>query len=304
MSVTKASCMGICAIIIWSAFAALIRDITEHFTVLGGIALIYTVSSVSLCLYNRGLPNIRKLPKLYLLLCGLLFVSYEMLLAYAIGIAKTRQQFIEVNLINYLWPCLVILLAIFINRQKVTLLFLPGLFLSFLGVVWSISGGDGISIFKTINHIKLDPIPYLLAFIAALLWALYCNLSKRYSNGNNGVPLFFIAIAAIAWIQYFVHAETINTPNAFAIIELLIVGILIAVSYACWEVGIQKGNILLLAVFSYFTPISSILFATFWFDTVLTRFFWYGVFMVTLGALLCWLSTKNINKRQSHLSNK
>lgn len=296
MSATKASCMGICAIIIWSTFAALIRDITEHFGVLGGVALIYTFSSVFLCIYNNGLPNIRKFPKVYLLLCGLLFVAYEILLSIAIGTAKTRQQFIEVNLINYLWPCLVILLSIFINRQKVTLLFWPGLCLSFLGVAWSISGEGGFSVLNMANHIKEDPVPYLLAFTAALLWGLYCNLSKRYSNGNNGVPLFFIIIAMLLWIQYFMHSATIKIPSIFAVIELVIVGILIAISYACWEVGIQKGNMLLLAVFSYFTPVSSILFASFWFNTPITLSFWYGVCMVTVGSLLCWFSTRIIYK--------
>lgn len=304
MSITKATCIGVCAIAIWSTFAALIRDITEHFGVLGGAALIYTVSSVFLCLYNRGLPNIRRFPKVYLLFCGLLFVAYEILLSFAIGIAKTKQQFLEVNLINYLWPCLVILLSIFINKQKVTLLFWPGLCLSFLGVVWSISGDEGLSVLNTMHHIKADPLPYLLAFIGAFLWGLYCNLSKHYSNGNNGIPIFFIVIASVLWLQYFIHTGSMKTPSVMAIIELLIVGVLIAVSYGCWEVGIQKGNMLLLAVFSYFTPVSSILFATFWFNTPLTLSFWYGVCMVTLGSLLCWFSTIIISKQQNNLPEK
>lgn len=296
MTSVKASILGIIAILIWSCFTALIRTLTESFGVIAGAALIYTIGAITLCIYNKGVPNIRKFPKSYLLGCGILFVIYEILLSMAVGLASSRQQSIEVSLINYLWPCLIVFLSLFINKQKVSLLFWPGIALSFLGVAWSISGESGFNIYNLINNIKTDPIPYLLAFIAAFLWGLYCNLSKRFNNGNNGVPLFFIAIAVVLWIKFLLGSEKIGQVNFSAIVELLLVGTFIAVAYAFWEIGIQKGNMLLLAILSYFTPIASVLFSAIWLETPLTISFWYGVIMVTIGSLLCWLATRVTNK--------
>lgn len=298
MTSIKATLLGIIAIAIWSCFTALMRTITESFGVVAGAALIYTVGAIALCIYNKGIPNIKKFPIRYLLMCGSLFVIYEILLSMAVGSANTRQQSIEVSLVNYLWPCAIVLLSLFINKQKVSLLFWPGIAMSFLGVAWSLSGEQGLNVYQLANNISSDPIPYLLAFIAAFLWGLYCNLSKRYNNGNNGVPLFFICIAVLLWIKFLFGSEKIAQVNAIAVIELLAVGVFIAIAYAFWEIGIQKGNMILLAILSYFTPIASILFSAFWLDTALTLSFWYGVIMVTVGSLLCWLATR-INKKSA-----
>ena len=49
---------------------------------------------------------------------SLLFVSYEICLALSVGLAGSRQQAIEVGMVNYLWPSLTILFAILFNGQK------------------------------------------------------------------------------------------------------------------------------------------------------------------------------------------
>lgn len=291
MTHSKATAFGIIAILIWSTFTALIRSLTESFGVTGGLALIYTIGAIFLCL-KTGIPSIRKFPKVYLLGCGLLFVLYEILLSQAVGLADNRQQAIEVTLINYLWPSLVVLFSIWINQQRINFLLWPGVALSFAGVIWSISDSSNFDISALVNNIKANSTPYLLAFIAAILWGLYCNFSRRFNNGKNGVPLFFIAIAILLWIKFILGSEKILSVNFTAIVELIIVGGFIALSYSFWEIGLQRGNLLLLAILSYFTPIFSILFAAIWLNTVPNLSFWYGVIMVTLGSLLCWLATK------------
>lgn len=291
---SKATLLGVFAILIWSTFTAVIRTLTESFGVTAGTALMYSVGAIFLCLQNRGIPNIKKFPKAYLLVCGPILVIYEIVLSQAIGLAVSRQQSIEVSLINYLWPCLIVLFAIFINKQRVKPFFWLGIGLSFMGVIGSVSGENGFDLAGFIARIKVDPLPYLLAFLAALLWGLYCNLSKRFSNGNNGIPLFFIVIAILLWIKFLLGSEQIVMASVASIVELLVVGVLIACSYAFWEVGIQKGNMLLLAILSYFAPVSSVLFSALWLQTTLSLSFWYGVIMVVAGSVLCWLATRNI----------
>ena len=54
----------------------------------------------------------------------------------------------------------------------------------------------------------------------------------------------------------------------------------------------MKGNMTLLAIASYFTPVLSCLFGTVWIGANLTMSFWNGVMILVAGSLVCWLSTR------------
>jgi drug/metabolite transporter (DMT)-like permease len=86
--------------------------------------------------FYRRFPNLRQIPRRYLLAGSVLFVSYEICLALSLGYAASRQQAIEVGMVNYLWPSLTILFAILFNGQKSSWLVIPGLLLALLGVGW------------------------------------------------------------------------------------------------------------------------------------------------------------------------
>ncbi|VEC78241.1 Permease of the drug/metabolite transporter (DMT) superfamily [Raoultella ornithinolytica] len=79
--------------------------------------MIYTLSGL-LLLATVGFPGCGQMPRAYLLAGSLLFVSYEICLALSLGFAGSRQQAIEVGMVNYLWPSLTILFAILFNGQK------------------------------------------------------------------------------------------------------------------------------------------------------------------------------------------
>lgn len=53
-----------------------------------------------------------------------------------------------------------------------------------------------------------------------------------------------------------------------------------------------RGNITVLAVASYFTPVLSCLFGAVWLGADLTAAFWTGVGFVVLGSLVCWHATR------------
>lgn len=75
-------------------------------------------------------------------------------------------------------------------------------------------------------------------------------------------------------------------------VTLLLTGIVMGSGYALWNVAILRGNMLLLATLSYFTPVISTLFSSLILGVVLGLSFWQGVIMVTLGSLICWWVTR------------
>ncbi|NIY49174.1 aromatic amino acid DMT transporter YddG [Cedecea colo] len=287
----RATLFGLLAILLWSTSVGLLRSISEQFGPVSGAALIYTVSAVCLCL-ARGLPKIRELPPRYLWIGGALFVTYEIFLALAIGLAHSRSQSLELGMINYLWPSLTIVLALFINQQRAGLWLWPGLALSLAGIIRVMKGDGAWSPAQMGQNIVDNPLAYGLAFAAALIWALYCNLTRRWSLGKNGVSLFFCATALVLWGKYsFVNAAPLHFTFS-ATLQLLFMGVSTAVAYSAWNAGIQRGNMALLATASYFTPVLSAFIASLWLGLHPGWPFWQGVAMVVGGSLLCWLATR------------
>jgi drug/metabolite transporter (DMT)-like permease len=270
----------------------LIHSVSELLGPIGGIAMIYTSAS-ALLIVTFGVPKIKTFPWKYLLIGGFLFVAYEMSFALAIGYAKNGAQAIEVNIVNYLWPCLTIVFAIIFTKQKSTLLIIPGLALSFLGVCWVLGGEKGLDLSVMISNIKSNTFSYVLAFVGAFIWAAYCIVTKKLAEGKNGTTLFFILIAIVLWVQFFISGGVALNLSIRAIIYVLMAGCAVGFGYASWNFGILYGNVSILASASYFTPILSSLLASLFLNVPLSVPFWQGVFMVCLGSVLCWQATKD-----------
>lgn len=251
-----ATCAGLMAVLLWGTVVGLIRSVSERFGPIGGAALIYTVGSLFLVLL-LGLPRVGTFPRRYLLSGSVLFVAYEICLSLSLGFAANRGQAIELGIVNYLWPCLTVILAILINGQRAGAWVVPGIALSLCGIVWVVGGDGGISWQGVVANVSSNPLSYGLAFSGAIIWAVYCNVTKRYADGKNGVALFFILTATTLWIKYGFSAEPPLAFDGAAVLELCVTGGAMAAGYALWNLGILKGNLTLLATASYFTPVLS-----------------------------------------------
>lgn len=289
--ILKATLSGLIAILLWSTVVGMIRHVSEAFGPIGGAALMYSVGTLCLLLVI-GLPNLKTVPKAYMVYGSLLFVAYELCLALSLGFAHNRIQAIEVSMVNYLWPSLTLLLTLSLNRQKVRWWLYPGLVLSILGIGWILSGEGGWSPQHMLDNIISNPLSYTLAFGGALIWAVYCNLTQRLAAGHNGVTLFFGLTAMALWGQYALSNEAgfyFSWGNS-AMVGFA--GMAMGSAYGLWNIGLLRGNITLLVTASYFTPVLSTLFAAIVLQQSLSWPFWQGVLMVTLGALICWLATR------------
>ena len=129
-----ATTLGLLAILLWGTVVGLIRGVSENFGPIGGAALIYTVGSIFLVLL-LGFPKLRSFPRSYIVVGSILFVAYEICLSLSLGFAANRGQAIELGIVNYLWPCFTVILAIVINGQRAGLLVVPGILLSVCGIV-------------------------------------------------------------------------------------------------------------------------------------------------------------------------
>ena len=118
-----------------------------------------------------GLPKLSAYPKKYLFLgiptanvCSVCFCL-------SLYLSDGGQQTVEVGMVNYLWPCLVVLFAVLFSRQKARWWIAPGVVISFLGVMLVLGGERGIQPAEIWMHVQNNPWSYVLAFFGAVAWA-------------------------------------------------------------------------------------------------------------------------------------
>ena len=215
-----------------------------------------------------------------------------MCLALSLGFAATRSQAIEVGMVNYLWPSLTIVFAIFFNGQKSTLWVIPGLAISLLGVGWVLGGENGLHVHDIMLNIVSSPLSYGLAFAGAFIWAAYCTVTSRYARGQNGITLFVLLTALSLWVKYAVSDQPEMVFSVPVVVKLLMCGVALGFGYAAWNIGILHGNVTVLAAVSYFTPVLSAALAAIMLSSPLSFSFWQGALMVCAGSLLCWYATR------------
>ncbi|BDR21147.1 aromatic amino acid exporter [Vibrio sp. STUT-A16] len=253
--------------------------------------MLYSLSSIFL-LIVVGIPKLSYFSPKYLVLGGAMFVCYEIFLALSLGYSNSRAQAIEVSIVNYLWPALTVLFAVLGSNKKTNWLLYPAVALAFIGVAWTVSGENGLSVTQIMSNVSSNPLVYFMAFAGAVIWAFYCNLTQRQQSKHNAITLFFIATAVSLWVKYAFADEPEMTFSLEAMGYLFASAALMAGGYGLWNIAIVGGNMVFLATLSYFTPIFSALFSSIILGVTLSPSFWQGVVMVTVGSLLCWVVTK------------
>jgi len=287
----QATLIGLCAVLMWSVTVGLFRSVAEIFGPIAGAAMIFSVAGLFANVII-GAPKLQTFPRLYLWVGGGLFVLYEVMLALSIGFATDRAQALELGMINYLWPSLTILFAVLAGQQRGHWMLLPAMLLCLLGIVWVMKGDHAWSVITFYHNIQRNPAGYSMALFAAITWPVYSVFTRRFGLGLNGVPFFLVATALVLWLIHIARAETQLVFDLAGLLQVCVMGTLMATAYSCWNYGIQYGNLAILATLSYFTPVLSVLLASMWLGIRPDTGFLYGVGLVTLGSLLSGLASK------------
>jgi drug/metabolite transporter (DMT)-like permease len=164
---------------------------------LTGGAAVYLIGG-SLCVvrlawWRARTRRILGLPRLYLVGCGSLFVYYTAAVYLALGLARSREQLLEIALLNYLWPCLTVVVSLMLLNKRARLWLVPGTALALAGIflVMTQDGDAASASFQ--QNVRSNPMAYALALAAAFAWALYSNLTRRWAaSGSNGAVELFI----------------------------------------------------------------------------------------------------------------
>ncbi|MBE3113249.1 MAG: aromatic amino acid DMT transporter YddG [Actinobacteria bacterium] len=297
--------LGMLAILFWGTTIAFSRSLTEQLGPLTAASWIYMLSGIWGCIYliNKpgGIKKIFQLPILYLIGCGTLFIFYMVCLYLAVGLAFSREQVIEVSIINYLWPGLTLIFSLPILHKKGKIILIPGIVIAFAGFYLATvnSGMFSWEVFK--GNFQVSYLPYLLAFMAAITWGLYSNLVRRWAGHTEGgaVPLFLLATGLVlTTIRFMFPEESYWTPQV--IVELLYMSVFPTfLAYTFWDRAMRKGKIILVVSLSYFTPLLSIVISSLYLQVVIKPTLWIACGLVIAGAVICKFSIIDKTQKES-----
>jgi drug/metabolite transporter (DMT)-like permease len=296
--------LGLAAILLWSTSVAFGRSLGEQLGPLTTASLIYLIGGAFGSGYFALTGRLRalwRLPRRYLYGCGSLFVLYTASLYLALGLVETRTQVLQVGLMNYMWPTLTVLLSVPILGLQASPLLLPAAGLATAGVFLATTQGQPMAWAAFQANLADNSLPYFLGLTAALSWALYSVLSRRWASQEAGqaVPLFMLCTGILLGLaRLLVVEDTQWTARSLAELAYMIVGSNLA--YAFWERAMRHGNLVLVATSSYFTPLLSTLVSTLYLGATPDARLWIGCVMVVGGAIGCNLTVRDAPKQQSN----
>ncbi len=284
--------LGLSSILIWASLVGIVKLVTEVLSAVQGVALIYTFSTVFIVAVT-GLPQVSKMSKTYLLGCGALFVAYEILFLVSIALSQNRDQVMVIAMINYLWPPLMIVFSIIAKQLNYHWCVGIGFLLAILGLLLVVNP-DILNPDRLNLILEQNPIAYIFAFVGAFLWPIYSILTKKYAQGQNGVPLFFMVSVILLWLVHSVLNEPFILPSLQLWLAVAVLGGLIGIAYSNWNQSMQFGNMKILILATYFMPILSTIMSMLILGVYPQLSFWVGTGLVSLGAIICWRSTSSI----------
>lgn len=288
-----ATLAGLTAALFWSLAVAGGRLLTEAFGGMLSVALIHLTAAVFSLLYLVLSPRARRAVALnsrkYTLGCGALFILYILMFYQALNLASSREQVVIVGIINYLWPALSLALSIPVlgNRTSLTALFAAnGLALS--GVGLAIVSAGGYSTAMLIEEIRSDLRPYLPALAAAVSWALYNNLSRRWgaTSAGGSVAIFIIALAILTSPFLIGSFDRISWSGGVLGILLVVAVFPTFLAYFFWDLAQRKGHHATVNSIAYAIPVLSTLTTCLLLKIRIPLMTWLGCLLVIVGAVL------------------
>ena len=227
----------------------------------------------------------------YLIGCGVLFIGYMVLLYLAIGLAETREQVLEVGLVNYLWPTLILVISVTFLGVRAGWILWPGTIFALIGIFLVVTQGESVSWHSLAENISRNPVVYTMALAAALSWALYSNLTRKWAGGRGeGAVALFLPTTAIILIALCAFIDEPREWNRASILESLFLGAATYAAYALWDNAMRWGNLGIVAAGSYLTPLFSTIVSCLYLAIVPRPQLWIGCGLLIIGSLLSWRS--------------
>jgi drug/metabolite transporter (DMT)-like permease len=160
----------------------------------------------------------------------------------------------QVDLINYLWPTMLILLSSLLPKEKFCAAYLFSCIVCLWGINKLVPWNDGLDL-------PYDSIfGLILAFGSASSWALYSLYTRYHKSSSANCISFAFGLVAIGSLVLHLQKEVFVFPNYFEGLIIILMGVTqMGLAFYLWECSLKKGRIKVLSLASQAIPVLSIL---------------------------------------------
>ena len=187
----------------------------------------------------------------------------------------------EVLVIQYTWPILIVIFSIFILKERISLIKITAITLGFAGVIIVLTKGN----FQNIN-ISNGPVIALVGAGAAC-FALFSVLSKNIKKEPLDVVTVYFLTACLASFISMKYFSNFALPSPSEILPVLVNGILVnGFSYLFWLLALRSTEASWLAPFVFITPLLSAIYLIVFFGEPFAAAYGMGLVLVVTGGLV------------------
>ncbi|WP_437752488.1 aromatic amino acid exporter YddG [Sorangium sp. So ce1389] len=198
---------------------------------------------------SGGLGALRQPLSSWLVGVGGLF-GYHALYFYALTAAPP----VQVSVISYLWPLLIVLLSAALPGGRLRRRHVAGALLGLAGVWTVLAAGGDLSL-------RAAHAPgYLAALGCALVWSTYSVLQRRFADVPADAVAGSCAATAALGLAGHLALERTVLPTAGQALGLLALGLgPVGIAFFAWDHATKHGDLPQLGVLSYGAPVLSTL---------------------------------------------
>lgn len=291
-----ATVLGLLALVAWSTSNGLTRGFAAQvgpFTLLavgfGGGGLLLCALQV---LRERSLRAPFQVPLACSVPCGVLLVCYLTGYAGSLALAPDDGVAMVLGLVNYLWPIFVLLFSlVFFPYRARPWILATGLGLGMGGVGLAALPADAapLDLVEAVwATLRGSPGAFALMAGAAVCWGLYTNVARRLGGDREetGMPALVLAAGGFFLGVRFLVGERSSWEGVSWPALVWFAATVCGASYTLWDVGVRRGDLVLLGSVSLLTPVVATLFSAWWLDQPLTWGLGVGSLLTVAGAAL------------------
>ncbi|OGO80176.1 MAG: hypothetical protein A2Y21_03695 [Clostridiales bacterium GWC2_40_7] len=185
---------------------------------------------------------------------------------------------VEASMLNYLFPVMIVIFAVPINKERINMAKLVSILLGFIGMVIIVTNGY-------IGSIKLSNIfGDILAIGAAVLWGIFSNLGKKNKiDSSLSIYIYTLVAFVLSTVSMFMFSS-FTIPDATSCIGLLWIGISnIVLIYYLWFKVLKTASTLFVSSLSFVTPFVTLVFITFLLGEKISYIQIIGLLVIILG---------------------
>ena len=198
------------------------------------------------------------------------------------------------GLLNYLWPALTLLFSLRLQGNTARIGLIPGTLLALFGIFLVLTQGAAVSWSSFATNVLSNPLAYGLALLAAVLWGLYSNLTRRWGGADSrGAVLLFTLASGLAFGLFrLLRPEAGASISGGVAAEVAFLALATALAYVFWDMAMRAGDAVLVAACSYLTPFFSTVVSTLYLKVLPGLSLWLGCLLIMAGSFLSWRSIR------------